>query len=165
MEFGVSTLGLLVRVGNCMLLKFKRSLHTSILACRFNSLDNDRSTNFIRLMLILVWPPAINSFLWVLGTLDQVSKLRLILWCPDFLLDHHQVCNDLVLSPGGSTKLTFYRFYSVLRMLSLMLISWVNALQIFTVYTTSSLSFKIRGDNLSSRLQRFFEELRLSGRF
>jgi len=26
MEFGVSALGLLVRVGNCMLLKFKRSL-------------------------------------------------------------------------------------------------------------------------------------------
>lgn len=154
MELGMASLSLLIRVGNCMLLKFKRSLHTSILASRLNSLDNDWSTDFIRLMLILIWPPAFCTLFRVLGPFDQVSKLRLILWCPNLLLNHHQVCDYLILGSWWPTELAFHRFYPVLRVFSLLR---VNALQILTVCTTSSLMFKIGTNNLSCRLQRLFE--------
>ncbi len=154
MELRMASLHLLIRVGNCMLLKFKRSLHTSILACRLNSLDYYWSTYFIRLMLILIWAYAFCTFFRVLRPFDQISKLRLILWCPNFFLNHHQVCDNLILSPWWPTELTFHRFYPVLRVFSLLR---VYALQMFTVSTTSSLMLKIWTNNLPSRLQRLFE--------
>lgn len=159
----VRTLCLLIRVTDCRLLKFQRGFHTGILTCWLNSLYYDGTTHFIPLILILIWTSALNGILRVLGTFYQVRKLRLVLWCPDLLLNNHQVCDYLILGPRRTTKLTFHGFYPVLRVLSLMLVSWVYTLQIFAVCcTTSSLMFEIGTNNLSSWLQRYLLELFLS---